>query len=311
LFEAYQDAYASVEAVPDQDIRTPLQRAIQVLKRHRDIRFQDPEFAGNRPISILLTTLAAQAYRDETDIYSALEGIVSRIESFDSSRIILLQGRIWRVPNPVNPNENFTDRWNESGSNRAEAFFQWIKWLRQDLNEILEMDFAEGLDEALSPKLGHRAVMEAVSRYERKVKPPVAKVLLPINQSPRLNPLTVAHRQPPIWPITGHADVWLSAIVTRDGWRPHSIESGQEVPKARSITFQLHTNVQGPFDVYWQIVNTGKEAADARNLRGSFFSGGTRHIESTVYRGQHWVQCFLVRNGFCIGKSAEFIVQVG
>ena len=45
--------YASVEQVPLYEVKTPLQKAIQILKRHRDMMFaNDPE---DKPISELLT----------------------------------------------------------------------------------------------------------------------------------------------------------------------------------------------------------------------------------------------------------------
>jgi len=41
----------NIEDVPEWQGKTPLQRAVQILKRHRDVRFQkDPE---NRPVSII------------------------------------------------------------------------------------------------------------------------------------------------------------------------------------------------------------------------------------------------------------------
>ena len=63
-------ALASIDDVPTWERRTPLQRTIQILKRHRDVRFKDNcEFA---PISMIITTLAAQAYQGEEDLYEAL-----------------------------------------------------------------------------------------------------------------------------------------------------------------------------------------------------------------------------------------------
>ena len=41
---------ANVEAVPDYKVRTPLQRAVQILKWHRDVYFKDKD---NKPISII------------------------------------------------------------------------------------------------------------------------------------------------------------------------------------------------------------------------------------------------------------------
>ena len=48
--------YAAVEDVPTYELKTPLQRAVQLLTRHRDVMFADnPDVA---PISMILTNLA-------------------------------------------------------------------------------------------------------------------------------------------------------------------------------------------------------------------------------------------------------------
>ncbi len=70
---------AKVEEVPEWQVKTPLQTAVQILKRHRDIHFQDNQEV--KPISIIITTLAARAYRNQPDVYDALTGIVQDIEA--------------------------------------------------------------------------------------------------------------------------------------------------------------------------------------------------------------------------------------
>ena len=62
LAESMQEA--RVEDVPEYQVKTPLQQGIQILKRHRDIMFvEDPD---DKPISIIITTLAAHAYNNES-----------------------------------------------------------------------------------------------------------------------------------------------------------------------------------------------------------------------------------------------------
>jgi hypothetical protein len=57
---------ANIEDVPEWRVKTPLQRAVQLLKRHRDVYFAgDYE---NRPISIIITTLAAHAYKNQENV---------------------------------------------------------------------------------------------------------------------------------------------------------------------------------------------------------------------------------------------------
>ena len=54
-------AQAEIEDVKRRKIKTPLQRVVQLLKRHRDIMFKDDQ-SGNKPISIIITTIAASLY---------------------------------------------------------------------------------------------------------------------------------------------------------------------------------------------------------------------------------------------------------
>jgi hypothetical protein len=91
------------------------------------------------------------------------------------------------------------------------------------------------------------------------------------------------------------------------------------VPKHRQILFTAVTTTGLPFSssefkVLWRVVNTDKEAAKAGGLRGGFYPSdmdGSRW-ESTLYRGAHWVEAFVIRkrDQVCIGKSARFFVVI-
>jgi hypothetical protein len=150
ILESARHIYASVDNVPDQLVRTPLQRAIQLEKRHRDVMFNDPATCAYAPISVIITTLSAHLYRNETDVYSALAGIVGRLaahtdllEGKTLERSVADMGLIrrtpdgkWYIGNPVNPEENFADRWHEDNHARAKAFFAWVAQLRADLVNV-------------------------------------------------------------------------------------------------------------------------------------------------------------------------------
>jgi hypothetical protein len=75
-----QRLYASIETVPPYEWKTPLQRSVQLLKRHRDVMFRDNPSVG--PISMIITNLAAHAYAGEPDILSALTNIVDKMPQF-------------------------------------------------------------------------------------------------------------------------------------------------------------------------------------------------------------------------------------
>ena len=118
--------------VPEYEIKTTLQIAIEILKRYRDIKFQ--EKLDIKPISIILTTLMAK-------IYTGKENVYELIEKFSDEYILYLEkdreGNIL-IKNPINENENFADKWSKYPE-RKEAFFKFMTELKNDLitNRIL------------------------------------------------------------------------------------------------------------------------------------------------------------------------------
>jgi hypothetical protein len=121
-----QRAYASVEDVPPYEWKTPLQRAIQLLKRHRDVMFRDNLEVA--PISMIITNLSAHAYRAETDLWSALTNIVNEMPRFVSPVRP-------RVPNPANPAEDYADCWRNNIA-LEENFWSWHTQVRVDLETL-------------------------------------------------------------------------------------------------------------------------------------------------------------------------------
>ena len=164
--------YASVDDVPDQLVRTALQRSVQIMKRHRDVMFNDARSNGHAPISIIITTLAAEMYQGERDLHSVLIGIVSRLSSFAGlvdRRFAVPSGALaglirrtpdgkWHVANPVNPEENFADRWHEEEHARARAFFQWVAALKEDFIDVLHARRVAEVRKRFSAALGASAV---------------------------------------------------------------------------------------------------------------------------------------------------------
>ena len=123
-------AYRSVDEIPSYEWKTPLQRSIQILKRHRDVWVAsdpdfDPEFA---PISMIITVLACLAYKGETALYAAMKGIIDRIPDH-------VMNTKPRIANPVNPAEDFADRW--ASDTRYEAnFWSWRSAVKADIENL-------------------------------------------------------------------------------------------------------------------------------------------------------------------------------
>ncbi len=113
-----KSANVSVEAIPEDTVKTTLQKAIQILKRHRDSCFEgNPK---NKPASTIINTLAALAYNNNDDIVNDLHHIVNNMAKHIETR----GNELW-VPNPINHKENFADRWRDN-KEKADEFFRWL-----------------------------------------------------------------------------------------------------------------------------------------------------------------------------------------
>lgn len=155
VLAARERVTASVDEIPDHKVRTPLQQAIQLLKRHRDCMFADD--GEHKPISIIITTLAAHAYNEEASLSAALQTILSNMHL----HILERDGIAW-VANPVNPVENFADKWPEEPRKR-DNFFRWLAQARQDFAQYLRASPFGTVPAELERRLGPTLVKRAVA----------------------------------------------------------------------------------------------------------------------------------------------------
>ncbi len=139
---------ASIADLPTYKWKTPLQQCVQVLKRHRDVMFEND--SDIKPPSIILTTLAARAYEGEADLQAALGNILANMEGFVNTTYP-------RVPNPVNPSEDFADRWATKEGRELQLeqnFWLWLAQARSDFAIITSSGSTDVIAEQASQKYG-------------------------------------------------------------------------------------------------------------------------------------------------------------
>jgi hypothetical protein len=152
--ELAESIKASIEDIPDYKIRTPLQSAIMILKRHRDGMFEERH--DERPISIIITTLAAHAYNGEETLTSAIGSILSKMDQFIEN-----DGYQYIIRNPSDPLENFADKWPTHPERKA-AFFEWLEQARLDFNTLADQVEKRRLVESVKPRMGAVADRAAI-----------------------------------------------------------------------------------------------------------------------------------------------------
>ncbi len=131
-----------------------------------------------------------------------------------------------------------------------------------------------------------------------------------------------SHALPPPWPVrrTRYRAHVECAAFARRGKRFPLRPEGSVVTEGLSLRFHAKTDVPEPYDIKWQVVNTGEHAKDERALRGQrFFDGKTRdgehrggpvNWETTLYTGKHWTECFVVKDGELWARSGPFYVSI-
>jgi len=141
---------AQVDDVPLFKKKTPLQRVIQILKRHRDNWSKDNP--DSKPISIIITTLATRAYNGETDIVDALGNVLEKMGG-------LVNPVRPRVPNPVDPEEDFADRWYRQDClhlRLEKNFYDWLLQATTDFQHITSTTDTEFIREQIEEKFSLR-----------------------------------------------------------------------------------------------------------------------------------------------------------
>lgn len=307
---AYAKRYQmSIEDVPEYEVKTPLQRVVQILKRHRDVYFQND--LSNRPISIIITTLAALVYRNQPNLYEAMVSVATTMHDYIEKRD---DGKWW-VQNPVDAGENFADKWNEYPE-RREAFFNWLERVRDDFVSASQTESLTKTAAALSPALGRNTVSRAAASLGIQTNALTSKSVTA--SAPKVPVLgNTAHCIAPVWPISLLYQVSIKGTV-HPGAKTSKAKwpmTQRPVPRNVWLRFEAKTNVPEPYEVRWQVVNTGQDALAAGGLRGDEFehsNGATKHIrwETTEYRGTHWIEAFIVRNGVCVARSQPFRVRI-
>lgn len=310
VYERSKAVFASVQEVPDGLVRTPLQRAIQILKRHRDFRFHAHELEKQKPISIIITTLLAWTFENENDVLYVLQGFLRKAEGYATSGLLKKINGQWYIPNPVNPTENFADRWNDAGSRRAEAFFRWVTWAREDLAKALDSGDISGISEALCNSFGAgrlEKVAERLESRERSVHPSGHAV-------PQL--ADASHAMPAKWPVHRRYRVSVKGTVHKKIGESKTLWtlSRRPVQKGKGLRFKAQTNTPGDYEIKWQVVNTGEEALADNGLRGGFENGqgfrGQVRWEYTAYEGTHWIEAFVIKDGVCVARSGPIYVRI-
>lgn len=284
-----KEFYASIEKVPEYRVKTPLQRVVQILKRHAEVLFEDD--VEHKPSSIIITTLAAKQYKVARYLNHDLLGVMTYIIEHLKDGIDICEGNPC-VYNPANNAEVLSGKW-DNDSSYFEAFEKWLMQLESDFNirnkDLKYMDKIQCIKRSLFKNNG--------------------------KHYPIVNVDSIRHHQKSKWRECLSKDISIKAKYLRNGFRWKEIKSGAALNKHGELRFEVQAEGVKGYEIWWQVTNTGKEAKMANALRGDFYNselaeGRKVRKENTLYIGRHYVEAYLVKNNICYGKSSPFEVNI-
>jgi hypothetical protein len=178
------------EPIPDRedaDQKAPLKRAVQLLKRARDVAYNSRDnLTEEPPISVVLTTIAGHFYTGEASVFDAVGGILEKTEhaieqarhSNNGGRLSVLnpalktedflefreetstKGRLV-VLNPTNEDEDFSERWDDDRAS-YENFVDWMKGLSQAWSDLRAVEDITEAKERMSNLFGEDLTSEVI-----------------------------------------------------------------------------------------------------------------------------------------------------
>jgi hypothetical protein len=157
-------ADVQIDPLPDHSfVKTDLQRAVQIVKRHKDLFSQDPKTAAP---SALITACMAMAHDKYVTPSMPFDAVVrTLVDRFEE--LLEEAGGELSVPNPHCPTENYADRYAGDEARKAELK-RWVLALRLDLatlsttSRIPEVKTA--ISKSFGPSLGDAVVQRAESQ---------------------------------------------------------------------------------------------------------------------------------------------------
>lgn len=173
-FEAQQRAETEVEDLKLTRVRTPLQKAIQILKRHRDIYFSGQNNIDEKPSSIIITTLCALTYdyvlsniNAKGNVYKTILNMIDRFPAFINRN----ENGDFQLMNPSRLEENFLKKWNEHYEHK-QMFDNWIMQAKLDIvtNPEAFIDASpEKFKETIERSFGGQTSRIALGKYGERI----------------------------------------------------------------------------------------------------------------------------------------------
>lgn len=113
-----------------------------------------------------------------------------------------------------------------------------------------------------------------------------------------------------MYPVIIKFQLDIDCTVTQNGFRPTLLSSmlaqRRRLKPDKRLEFTANTrNIPEPFELKWKVLNRGDEARRRNCIRGQIVDGSTRdtRVEHTSFRGDHLVECYVLKGGTIVAQA--------
>lgn len=111
------------------------------------------------------------------------------------------------------------------------------------------------------------------------------------------------------FPVDIRYSLGIDCTVTQNGFRPDTLRNMLArrawLRPQKTLDFQVtECDVPQTFKYKWKVLNRGQEAEKRNEMRGQIINADSpTHRESTKFRGEHYVECYAIRNGVVVARD--------
>ena len=280
-----------------------MRRIVQLLKA-----FAKSRSSWNLPGGLIISVLVVECYRpdyyrDDVALHDTMVAIHNRL---------LINTE---VDSPVSTSESLTNK--EEYKKQVERFRDKLDSAITNLAPLFEDDCTT--DKAMkvwNKVFNHPFWSDAVEEEDTEDDSDIDESRLVLSKTDKPALGGTSHQQPLTWEfyITKRvrllAHTYCGKKIKLSGLK----SDGRTIKNGLHLKFVAQTNVRGLYQVFWQVVNTGRHAQLEGDKRGEVFKSDNSHPlvswEKSLYTGKHWIECFIVKNRTCVARSGKFYVNI-
>jgi len=284
----------------DQLANGNLRKVIRLMKYIRDFKqtFSVP--------SVILTTLLGERVQtfDEASRYADVPTTLLNLMN-DLDAWLNLYPDMPPLEDPSCPGTSFNHRWTQD---QYENFAKWITFYADRITQAYtEPDKATSLtawQKIFGPEFTQPVTKaaELTALGRAAAKPLVDRA-----------PLEEFIEEKGYAFAGGHKLRVECTVSRRPGFRDGTrLRAMPWVDRGRSLQFRVtYCDVPRPYQMWWKVRNTGTEAASVPGgLRGQLLpdNGSASRTETTRYRGRHYVEAYVVKDGRVVASDHHDVV---